>query len=478
MAPCAEPARALFERGNGRLAAGDLPGAAECFRGAVQADPLMAEAHANLAYCLDRCADSAQAEASYRAALALQPARAQILGNFGGFLARHERLEEAESACRRALAADPDCAPACSNLGVLLACGHREAEAESWLRRALAIDPADRVARFNLGYVLLRQGRFEEGWECLDARKDHQPALGAPPPCPRWRGEPLAGKRLLIEFEAGHGDMIQFGRYARLLKEQGAARIGLVCQPALVELFAQLEGVDERIALEGPLAPPFWERWDFWSPLLSLPRRCGTRLDNIPARIPYLRADPQRMRAWAPRLPADGVRVGLVWKGNPNFENDADRSLASLADLAPLWQVPGARFVSLQKWAGEREARLAPADRPLVDLGPAIGDFADTAAIVALLDLVVCVDTAVGHLAGALGKKCWILLPDFKADWRWLRDRGDSPWYPGSVRLFRQERRGDWGPLIERVAAALRDYIRADCVDGGPSSLTRSSTRS
>lgn len=471
-------ARALFEQGNARLAAGDPHGALESYRLALQADPDLAEAQANLGFALERAGEPLQAESAYRAALLLRPAHPQILCNFASFLARRKRFEEAEALYRQALAADPDCGPACSNLGVLLACVHREDEAEAWYRRALAIEPSDTVARFNLGYLLLRQARFEEGWDCLDARKDHQAALGAPPRCPRWRGEPLAGKRLLIEFEAGHGDMIQFCRYARLLKERGAAHVGLVCHPALFELFATLADVDERIALDGPLEPAFWERWDYWSPLLSLPRHCATRLENIPARIPYLHADPQRMRFWAPRLPAGGRRVGLVWKGNANFENDTDRSLASLAELAPLWQVPAARFVSLQKWAGEREAQDAPAGQPIVDLGSAIRDFADAAAIVVQLDLVICVDTAVGHLAGALGKPCWILLPDFKTDWRWLRERSDTPWYPGNVRLFRQDAAGGWGPVIERAAAALHDYMRADCVAEGPPSLARSSTRS
>lgn len=199
--------------------------------------------------------------------------------------------------------------------------------------------------------------------------------------------------------------------------------------------------------------------WDFWTPPLSIPLYCQTRIDSIPAGLPYLRADSRKLELWTARmrqewLPGD-LRVGLAWKGNPRFENDAERSLPGLATLAALGAIQGMRFFSLQKGDGENEAASPPAGLALTHLGPQIADFADTAAIIANLDLVICVDTAVAHLAGAMGKACWVLLPDYNTDWRWLAGRGDSPWYPGVMRLFRQTAMGDWTTVVAEVHAAL-----------------------
>lgn len=195
---------------------------------------------------------------------------------------------------------------------------------------------------------------------------------------------------------------------------------------------------------------------------MRLPGLFDTRLDSIPAPIPYLKPQPELVRHWRERLPQQGLRVGLAWKGNPDFENDADRSLPSLMTLAPLAAVP-AHFVSMQKGRGEAEALQPPVGMSLHAIGPQLSDFADTAAVIANLDLVISVDTAVAHLAGALGKPCWLLLPDYRCDWRWMTERSDSPWYP-SMRLFRQTPGGGWAPVIEQVAAALallrRDQAR------------------
>jgi hypothetical protein len=224
----------------------------------------------------------------------------------------------------------------------------------------------------------------------------------------------------------------------------------VVCHPALVRLFATLPGVDEVYALGDPLPSG---RWDFWTRAMRLPGLFGTELACIPAAIPYLSARPELVRQWRERLPQHGLRIGLAWKGNASFENDADRSLPSLMTLAPLAAV-SAHFVSLQKGAGEEEALQPPAGMSLHAIGPLLGDFADTAAVIANLDLVISVDTAVAHLAGALGKPCWLLLPDYRCDWRWMTERDDSPWYP-SMRLFRQPPGGGWAPVIAEVGVAL-----------------------
>lgn len=444
-------AEALFFEGNHLMAADDMAGAAAYFREAVRIAPDFAEAYANLGLLLDRQGDTEAAEIAYRRSITLDPAHFETHLNLGGLLVNGKRFAAAEAAYQQAIALNPTSPAGWSNLGVLHACTKREEEAEQCYRTAMALDESYATARFNLSYLLLRQGRFAAGWQCLEARSGYA-VQAAHFACPRWRGESLAGKSLLIGYEAGHGDMIQFCRYAAVLKARGAASITLLCHPALKTLFATLEGVDAVLAFDEPLPAA---GWDFWTPPLSVPYYCDTRIDSIPAPIPYLKALPERIEKWAPLLPRAGLRVGLAWKGNPQFENDADRSLPSLAMLAPLRAVAGVCFVSLQRGAGEEEAAHAADGCTFIALGPQLNDFADTAAVVANLDLVVCVDTAIAHLAGALGKPCWVLLPAYKTDWRWLTERADSPWYPGVMRLFRQQTMGNWDAVVATLVTAL-----------------------
>jgi hypothetical protein len=262
--------------------------------------------------------------------------------------------------------------------------------------------------------------------------------------------------------------MIQFCRYAAQLKAAGATRITLVCHPALARLMASLVTVDEVLSFHQHVPV---SGWDFWTPPMSLPYFFQTRLDTIPAAIPYLAADPAEIVRWSRRLPARGLKVGLVWKGNPRFENDATRSLPALATLAPLAAIAGVHFISLQKGPGEDEiTRTEGFD--VLDLGSRFTDFADTAAVIASLDLVISVDTAVAHLAGSLGIPCWVLLADKMTDWRWLAHGTESQWYPQQMRLFRQASDGNWEPVIAALASALqqwRDRSRASVLpeDGG-----------
>lgn len=453
-------AESLFYKGNRHMAAGNAARAEASFREAIRRAPDLAEAHANLGLLLDRAGRAGEAEEHYRRAIACDPGCGETHLNLGALLTGQKRFDEAEASFRRALSLLPGSAGPWSNLGVLQACLKQEAEAERSYRMALALDPDYPLAGFNLAYLLLRQGRFEEGWRRLEARNWYA-ALEKHLDCPRWRGESLQGKSVLIGFEAGHGDMIQFGRYAAVLKARGAARVTVLCHPPLKTLFAELEGADGAIAFDESIPA---SAWDYWTPPLSIPFYCNTRLESIPANLPYLRADQGKREYWSQRLavlsPSADLRVGLVWKGNPRFENDADRSLPDLETLALLGDVSGVRFFSLQKGAGEDEAAAPPAGLPLLDLAPHIADFSDTAAILANLDLLISVDTAAAHLAGALGKPCWVLLPDYKTDWRWLAGRDDSPWYPGVMRLFRQPRMGDWSTVLAAVGMALRDRLR------------------
>lgn len=430
------------------MAAGDFAAAEDCFLQALVLEPMHGAARANLGYLKERQGAPAEAEFHYRQALTLMPDHAQLHQNLGVLLLKAKRFDEAEAAMRAAVALAPDSPSAWSQLGVLLACVKREREAEQCYRRALALDPDHARTRFNLAYVLLRQGRFEEGWPLLEARWQFD-SFTHTFACPRWEGEPLGGKSIVIMLEAGQGDMIHFCRYAPALKALGAARVAVICHAALKRLFATLGGVDEVYALEDVVPA---DGWDYWTHPTRLPAQCGA------AALPYLRAEPELVRHWAAHMPAQGLRVGLAWKGNPAFENDADRSLSSLQTLSPLAAMP-AHFVSLQKGPGEDEALAPPEGMTLQAIGPRLRDFADTAAVIANLDLVISVDTAVAHLAGAMGKPCWLLLPDYRCDWRWMTERCDTPWYP-STRLFRQPGGGGWAPVIAEVSAALAELCR------------------
>lgn len=436
---------------------GRLDEAAPLLRGLVEAGQATARVHHLLAHIASRHGATAEAEAQYRAGLALDDRQAGLHSDLGVLLMNVGRLGEAEACYRRAVAVDPACIEAWMNLAVMERFGGRFAESEAAWREALRLDPARPVARVGLGHLLLALGRLQEAWPWLRARHDpvfdrfgtRVPQL----PFPRWEGEPLAGRTILLWPEQGMGDVIQFARYASLLRGMGAKRVTLAAPPALVELLRSLADVDAVVSASESVAPH-----DTWAFLMDLPDRLGTTLANLPARVPYLRADGERVRSWRPRLPAGTLRVGLVWKGAAVNPNDKQRSLPGLAALAPLWHVPGVAFVSLQKGAGEDEATQPPAGQPLAALGRELRDFADTAAVIDSLDLVIGVDTSVLHLAAALGKPAWILLPAWGTDWRWLVDREDSPWYPGVVRLFRQREPGQWAAVIGEVAAALGTY--------------------
>lgn len=453
----AQEALALYHAGEAHLQAGEWQQAAQFFRQALGLDAQFAEAHANLGYALDQAGDHAEAEGHYRTALDLAPRNATLHLNLGALLALQKRHAEAEPCYAAALALEPESSAVWSNLGALNLNLQRDDTAEACLRQAIVLDPANARARFNLAYLQLRHGHFEEGWALFEARDWYQ-GMARQLAFARWQGEPLAGCSLLVTYEAGHGDVIQFCRYIPLLKAAGAAHITLLCHPALKGLLGSLDGLDAVCGFDEALPP---QAFAYWMPLLSAPHHLGTRLDTVPARLPYLHADPARRAHWASRLPAAGaLRVGLVWKGNPQFENDSDRSLPHLHSLSPLWRVPGVGYVSLQKGAGEGEVAERSVPQPVTDLGSYMQDFADAAAIVAQLDLVITVDTAMAHLAGALGKPCWLLLPWYMTDWRWGAVGADSVWYPGVMRLFRQGPDGDWGPLITEVALALLERIR------------------
>ncbi|MBM3526320.1 MAG: tetratricopeptide repeat protein, partial [Alphaproteobacteria bacterium] len=341
--------------------------------------------------------------------------------------------------------------PALNNLGL----AYREkgdiATAITTYEQALAIDGQHGEAHWNRAICWLLQGDMARGWTEYEWRWKRPDFMAIMPnfPTPAWTGGTLAGKSIFVCSEQGVGDTIQFVRYAPLLEKQGA-RVLFGCQPELADLLKTAPGVAEIVPLGGTASA-----FDTHTMLLTVPRLLGTTLETVPAEIPYLSADSKKAETWAERLSdLQGMKVGLVWRGNPKHVNDHARSCAPDV-LRALLDVDGVSFVSLQKGGPQGEAASLAGVR---DLAGALPDFAETAATIQNLDLVISVDTAVAHLAGALGKPVWTLLP-FAPDWRWLVGRDDSPWYP-TMRLFRQSKPRDWAGVIKRVRKALAAEAR------------------
>jgi len=443
------PAEELFYEGNRLMQSGKTLVAEQCFRNAIKINPEFSEAWANLGHLRSRVGDLGFAEQCFLKAITFSPDLEPAHLMLGVLLMNQKRFVESEHVYRDYLQVHPDSPGAWSNLGVLLACRKREADAERCYRTALRIDDNYAKASFNLSYILLRQQRWEEGWRCLEDRWQY-PLLEKHFSCPRWHGESLYGKTVIIGFEMGHGDMIFYSRYVGELKARGVKKLAMIVQPGLKKLFTTLVGVDQLFSLDDEVPA---QGWDYWTPPMSLPYYCQTRSSNIPAPIPYLHAEPVLLDHWKAQLPARGLNVGLVWKGNPLFENDADRSIGSLAEFAPLADVPDVNFIGLQKGQGEND--LPPQGMQYQAFGKQLATFADTAAVIQHMDLIISVDTAVAHLAGAMAKPCWVLLPDYRCDWRWHDQWEDTAWYPEKMRLFRQPAGGGWAPVIDILRSEL-----------------------
>jgi Flp pilus assembly protein TadD len=445
-----------------QLTFGRLTEAELSLREALRLNPDFADAHNNLGLVHYRLSRVAEAENCFRGCLRLHPGHPNATINLGTAQQSLGRLDEAEAMYHQALLLGVEPARALNNLAVLHLEQGRPGESEARCREALALNPGNPDARTNLAMVLLLTGRLTEGWEAYEARWA-LPAM-APEACPvparRWFGdEPLAGRTILLHAEQGFGDTLQFCRYVPLVAALGA-HVVLAVQPALVRLMRSLDGTAQVFAT-GDHLPPV----EFHCPLMSLPLAFRTNLETVPVAPRYLSAAPAHTAAWRNRL-ADlpGVRIGLVWAGSSRTDQphaaaiDRRRSMR-LANLAPLAAVPGCSFVSLQLGPPTMQLREPPPGLVVHDFTAELGDFADTAALVEALDLVISVDTAVAHLASALGRPVW-LLNRYDTCWRWLRNRDDSPWYP-ALRQFRQQRAGDWDGVVAAVADALAGWVTA-----------------
>ncbi len=421
---------------------------------ALELDPSYAEGHNNLAITYKDMERLEDAAAHFRQAARLKPDYAEAHYNCGNILQDLDRPEEAIPYYRRAIELRPGYAKACMNLGnALRAVGRRE-EAIDYYRRAIEVKPDYAEAHVNEALILLQTGNFDKGWRCYEWRWRMEAIKSPAFDAPLWDGSDLTGKTILLHCEQGLGDSIQFIRYAKLVKARGA-EVVLSCPYELMRLFETAEGIDRIFP---PGTPP--PGCDYHIPLLSLPLRFETRLETIPVEISYIKAPSDEAARWAKKLqPYRGKKIGLVWAGNPRSDQrdahaiDRRRSMR-LEQFAPLAKITGAQFFSLQKGEPAAQAKTPPAGMQLMDFMDEVGDFADTAALIANLDLVIGVDTSVIHLAAAMGKPVWVL-SRFDGCWRWLLGREDSPWYP-TLRLFRQPKSGDWQSVIARIADALR----------------------
>jgi Tfp pilus assembly protein PilF len=437
---------------------GQLESAAECYRRTVQLRPDYVPAWCNLGVALRDAGRIAEAIESLREARRLQPDSISALNNLGNALRSALRYEEAVDTLREALVHDPGNPGIYENLGNALRETGRVGEAEAALRQALRLRPDFAEAHWDLAFALLLQGDFTRGFEEYEWRWRLADFPSRNFTAPLWEGQDLSGRTLLVHAEQGAGDAIQFVRLVRALAARGA-RVILECSRALTPLFASVQGATAVVCKGEPL-PPF----DFYIPLLSLPHRLGLTLESIPDSTPYLCPPPERPATpLPPARPGTGpFKVGLAWQGNPRQKNDRQRSLAPEL-LEPLLRVSGAAFYGLQVPPAPAPLGPKPAaekfySHKIVPLSPLIHDYADTAHFIMQLDLVITVDTSVAHLAGALGRPVWVLLP-YAPCWRWLQDRLDTPWYP-SMRLFRQSSPGNWTGLIKEAGAALAAHLR------------------
>jgi len=414
-----------------------------------------------------------EAVESFDRALAIEPAHVHSLFNRADAMYRRWKLQSPSEAYLHAALAGfssvvelrPDMAKGHQNLGFVLEKLNRLDESIASLDRSIALDPHNSMARYSLACSLIAKGEWTRGWVEMEHRftgaqsdnhfaRQHiaQPGNMAYHVLPRrqnpaWQGEPLAGKRILLLSEGGFGDVIQFYRFVPAVVRM-AAKVDVILPR---ELQALLAPDQEPPDLDGD--------YDFHCSLVSLPLALKARIDAIPGVGGYLKADPARVDHWRKRLgERRGPRVGLVWSGSTVHTNDINRSMR-LADLRPLLQAD-AEFVCLQKFVRDTDRKTLASLPGLSFHGEQLDGFADTAALCELMDLVITVDTSMAHLAGAMGKPVWIMLPR-AAEWRWMADRADSPWYAGA-RLFRQHRQGEWQPVVQRVAQALEQCFASD----------------
>ena len=488
---CPESAEAHGNLGQAEEVLGDLEAAARCYRRGLELQADSAEISCKLSDVLRRQNKLPEALRLCRYALTLDPGRFETHRDLGVVLTEMKDFGAAAEAFQRSMALKPDCArtaltlsyfnfrrgdlPAAAesarhavelepsmhlaHLAVGSIAGHLgdRTEALKCYERALELCPNSSEVIFYLGLLHLLEGNCALGWKEYEEREEAR-CLRRIHPQPQWKGEPLEGARIFLHAEQGLGDTLQFIRYVPLVAARGG-QVVLAVQPRLHRLLAGTDGAWQVISDGGTVSDFRWQ-----CPLLSLPLAFGTDLNTIPAKVPYVHPDPALVQVWKQRLQGNALRIGLAWAGDPKQVNDLRRSM-SLEQLAPLTHLASTTFYSLQMGPPAEQLKQLSSRVRLVDLQDEQKDFADTAAIVANLDLVISVDTAVAHLAGAMGTPVWVLLHK-SSDWRWLLDREDSPWYP-TARLFRQSTLGNWPEVVGRVHGELRELVASTAAAAG-----------
>jgi len=440
--------------GNALREKGELEEALNILSLALDRFPEDPEIHYSLGAALKAKGQLDEAAKCYRKAIQLNPDLSETYYNLGNVFKEQGQFEAAKEQFQKALQLDPRFAEAYNNLGATFKETGKINDALLMYRKALEIKPDFAEARWNMGLTCLLSGNFIEGWEGYEWRwekpdyKKYQRSFSKP----LWNGEDISGFCILLHAEQGYGDTLQVIRYVPLVAARNV-RVFVECPRDLKNLISGIDGISRVVARGEPL-PEF----DFHCPLMTLPKIFGTTLETIPQTIPYLGVDMDLVKTWQTRIKSEVMKfkVGLAWSGNPEHQNDRNRSCA-LEILSPLAQVKNVQFFSLQKGRGSQEAKRPVQGLGMIDLTDQIQDFSDTAALIENLDLVVSVDTAVAHLAGTMGKRVWTLLP-YSPDWRWLLGREDSPWYP-TMHLYRQPRPGDWTAVIQRATADLEGLV-------------------
>ncbi|NOX37510.1 MAG: tetratricopeptide repeat protein [Calditrichaeota bacterium] len=446
-------ASAYNNMGSTLVTLGKIEEALGCYHISLQIDPGHVETYFNLGNALRMQGKLEEAAANYRKAIQIKPNYYKAQYNLGKVLTDLGHLEEGLSHFLKTIEIQPDMLAARVNAAYVYQELLRVEDALECLEAGLTVDPNHIELRWNRALLLLLLGRYKEGWQDYELRWKRGKLKPRPFDQPTWDGRPLPDGRLLIYCEQGLGDCLQFIRYLPMVKER-VGQVILECPRSLKRLLAGLPEIDTLVVAGDPL-PPFDEQ----IALLSLPRVFQTTVDTIPNHVPYLSIPAEALENMRKHMSPgnDRLKVGIVWRGNPRHLRDSERS-CSLEYFQTLLDIPEIQWFSLQKGQAEEELTRHFPDGEIINLSPHLNDFADTAAAIALLDLVISVDTSVAHLAGALAKPVWILLP-FSPDWRWLLHRKDSPWYP-TARLFRQPARRDWTSVFQEVKAELLKQVK------------------
>jgi tetratricopeptide (TPR) repeat protein len=431
-----------------------LTAAVSCFQQAIQLNAGFPAAYNNMGVVLLEQKKHAQAMVCFQKAIDLKPDYTDAVYNLGKCLTDQGRYPDAIACYQKALQQNPGYHKACNNMGKICQDIGANQKAIFWFQKAVQIEPDNAEAQFNLATVYLLTENFQKGWKAYEWRFKRRAWKQTYPyqyDKPRWTGESFVGRQLFVHSEQGLGDIFQFVRYLPWVKALGGTVI-FETRKELIGLFKDMPEIDELVTFTNAGQPA--AEFDLVVPLASLPGIFETTLENLPAKVPYIFADREKCARWRARLTADGVKVGLVWAGT----NTDPRRACPLGWLKSLSDITGVHLYGLQKGiaAEQIEVEGLPEGMQLTNLGQEFKDFTDTAAVIDNLDLVVSTDTSVAHLAGAMGKTVWVMLP-YVADWRWFLHRDDSPWYP-TMRLFRQPGPGNWNSVGRQITAELQRY--------------------